>query len=251
MWALLLSAWPLTLNLQTQGALNSKARTQRKPITISPGQLWLRAFLQKRKKKTLTMSMFILSDARRARQSRWLVSWLLPALVRFPPTQPPAAGARPQRPQRAVVLRSGVRVRQRLVRALDLQEGRCGPGRAGGVGVKALGHGAVRGLDLHLRRGAAYPQRLVQAPRRRECRRRGQGHRSRHEMRPPLIAGSREEGRCCELCLSGLWNDDLASASLGDGFGRGGIGFISGRAEPTCDCDVAGEDECARRGTRH
>lgn len=133
---------------------------------------------------------------------------LLPALVRFPPTHTHDAGARPRpvgRPERAVVLRSRVRVRQRLVGALDLQERRrsSGRGRAGGVGVKALGHGAVRGLDFHLRRGAPYPQRLVQAPRRSECRRRGQGHRSRHEtagppllLPPPLIAGgSREEGR--------------------------------------------------------
>ena len=103
-----------------------------------------------------------------------------------------------------------------------MERGADDEGRAGGVGVEALGHGAVGDLDLHLRRGAAYPQRLVQAPRRRECRRRGQGHRSRHE-RPPAAHRSfacnaycwcsREEGRCCWLCLrcgiTTLASDDL------------------------------------------
>jgi len=88
-------------------------------------------------------------------------SRLLPALVRLPPPHPHAADALSWpvvgRAERAVVARPGVRVRQRLVGAADFQERRRRPGRAGGVRVEALGHGAVRGLDLHLRGGAPHP----------------------------------------------------------------------------------------------
>uniref|UniRef100_A0A8R7R168 Uncharacterized protein n=1 Tax=Triticum urartu TaxID=4572 RepID=A0A8R7R168_TRIUA len=103
-----------------------------------------------------------------------------PALVRLPPPHPHHAAGAPaaEHPERAVVARPGGRVGQRLVRPPDLQERLGTPAAAGGdVGVEALGHGAVRGPDLHLRRRAAHAQRFVERARRRPRR----GHHRRRQ----------------------------------------------------------------------
>jgi hypothetical protein len=129
----------------------------------------------------------------------------LPALVRLPPPHPHRANDA----ERAVVARSLGRVRESLVCPPDLHERRrrpghraasCRAGGPGGVRVEALGHGAVRRLDLRLRRRAADAQRLVQAPRRRwrgkrRRRRSGQRHGSRHELSSPFLRFAAGQGR--------------------------------------------------------